>query len=307
MALLVDLYAQYNPVTDWTALAGAVHGTYLKYSDGTGGAHIPADAYASGCRAHSIPYGGYHYAQPGNPVAQADVLIGQYRRLGGALAPALDLESGGIPTAARVPFARAFLERVHAAYPVVVLYASGSWLASLSPGTWGYPWLRTWIAEYGANTGTRNPPRAYGGPYDLHQYTSVGTLPGVTGNVDLDHTTDPTRLYLGDTVSFTDVIGHRKDGTTFTAGDALANLYLGAYYGGGDAGVNPVYPTVSSILAVVNALVAQLKALLGDMTAAITPAVQTAVTNALGQEDQAQADAIAQHIITDVVAKLSAQ
>lgn len=196
MALLVDLYKAYNNVTDWSALAGAVSGAYLKYSDGTGGAHVPADGYAAGCLRAGIPFGGYHFAEPGDAVAQAQVFIAQYQRLGGQLAPALDLESGGIPAAARATFARQFLETVHEAYPLVVLYASGSWLASLNPDAWPYPWDRTWCAEYGINNGARHARRAYGGRVDLHQYTSVGRIAGVSGNVDLDYTDDLSALLL---------------------------------------------------------------------------------------------------------------
>jgi lysozyme len=201
MAVLVDLYKKYNTVTDWSALAKAVSGAYIKYSDGTAGAQVPADAYVSACRSHGLPYGGYHFAQPGDPAGQADVLIAQYRRLDGALAPVLDLESGGIAVRDRTPFARAFLERVHRTYPTVVLYASGSWLAALKPGSWPYPWDRTWCAEYGVNDGTRHPVRAYSGPVDLHQYTSTGRVPGVAGGVDLSWTGTLAALLLAPPVS----------------------------------------------------------------------------------------------------------
>jgi hypothetical protein len=97
-----------------------------------------------------------------------------------------------------------------------------------------------------------------------------------------------------DDVSFSDVIGHRKDGSAITAGDALVNLYLGAYYGGGDAGTHPVFPTVS-------ALATQLGALQGSLAATIEPVVQTAVTNALGTGQSG----IAQKIADQVVAELT--
>lgn len=196
MALLVDLYQQYNPVTDWAALATTVDGAYVKYSDGTGGAHTPADGYVAGCRAHGIPWGGYHFAEPGDPVAQADVFVAECARLGGTLAPALDMESGGIPVGSRTSFARAFLDRVHASYPVVTLYASTSWLAVLRPDSWAVPWLRVWAAEYGINNGARFTIRGYAGHVALHQFTSVGRLTGVSGAVDLDYTDDATPLHL---------------------------------------------------------------------------------------------------------------
>jgi GH25 family lysozyme M1 (1,4-beta-N-acetylmuramidase) len=201
MALLVDLYGQYNTVTDWAALAKAVDGAYLKYSDGGGGARTPADAYVANCRAHGILWGGYHFAEPGDPALQAEVFVGACQRLGGELAPALDLESGGIPDAARPWFANTFLQRVHRNFPVVVLYASTSWLATLKPENWGYRWLRIWAAEYGTNTGTRQDIRHYTGQVDLHQYTSFGQIPGVTGHVDLDHTDNLPALRLAATTT----------------------------------------------------------------------------------------------------------
>ncbi|WP_103344052.1 GH25 family lysozyme [Amycolatopsis sp. CA-126428] len=196
MALIIDLYKKYNPVTNWTALRGAVDAAYIKYSDGLGPAQVPADDYVAGCRASGIPYGGYHFAQPGAPAAQARAFLGQYRRLGGQLAPALDLETAGIPYAARPAFARTFLETVHQAYPLVVLYASASWLASLRPDTWPYAWDRTWCAAYGPNDGARHTITSYSGLVDLHQYTSRGRVPGVSGSVDLDHTDNLSALLL---------------------------------------------------------------------------------------------------------------
>ncbi|MEU5259033.1 GH25 family lysozyme [Amycolatopsis sp. NPDC021455] len=210
MALVVDLYKRYNPVTSWSTLRAVVDAAYIKYSDGEGAAAVPADDYVAGCKSAGIPYGGYHFAQPGDPVRQADVFIGLYKRFGGQLAPALDLETAGMPVAARPAFARAFLERVHQSYPKVALYASGSWLASLTPDTWPYDWDVTWCAEYGVNDGIRRSIRTYRGRVDLHQFTSAGTLPGTTGRVDLSYTADLPALLLstastaGSSLSLTD-------------------------------------------------------------------------------------------------------
>lgn len=219
MPLIVDLYQRYNTVTDWAALCGAVDAAYIKYSDGNGPAQTTADAYVSGCRNAGIPWGGYHFAEPGDPVRQADVLVSMYRKHGGQLLPALDLESGGIPPAARATFARRFLERVRQSFPRVALYASASWLAGLNPDTWPYEWDRTWCASYGPNDGTRHAITAYRGRVDLHQYTSRGRLPGVSGHADLSHTTDLTALRLdaADTTSGTEddmgAIPYPFDGT----------------------------------------------------------------------------------------------
>ncbi len=196
MALIIDLYKKYNPVVNWTALRDAVDAVYIKYTDGTGSAQVPADDYVAGCRGQGIPYGGYHFAETGDPLRQADVFVDQYRKLGGQLAPALDLETGDIPVAQRPAFARTFLERVHQSYPRVALYASTSWLATLKPDTWPYDWDITWAAEYGVNNGQRNAMRHYSGRVDLHQFTSNGRNPGISGAVDLSYTTDLSALLL---------------------------------------------------------------------------------------------------------------
>lgn len=242
MALLVDLFQPYNRVTDWNAVARAVAGAYIKYSDGTGGASTPADNYAARCRGVSIPYGGYHFAEPGDPVAQARVFLAQYDRLGGALAPALDLESGDIPVAARGGFARRFLETVHARYPLVVLYASASWLASLQPDTWPYPWDRTWCAAYGNNDGARHAVSGYGGRIDMHQFTSNGRLPGVSGAVDLDWTDNLDAFRLDRVTAAAAVASRTEDEANMLvpAGEnehvslivaGKSKVYLGSAYG----------------------------------------------------------------------------
>ncbi|MEW2507607.1 GH25 family lysozyme [Amycolatopsis sp. NPDC047767] len=169
---------------------------YIKYSDGNGPAQVTADDYVAGCRASAIPYGGYHFAQQGSATAQADVFIAMYRKYGGMLAPALDLETGDIPVAQRPAFARAFLERVHDAFPRVVLYASTSWLASLKPDSWPYDWDITWAAEYGVNNGQRNQVTHYAGRVDLHQFISNGRAAGTVGSVDLSYTGNLSALLL---------------------------------------------------------------------------------------------------------------
>lgn len=203
MPLIIDLYQKYNPITNWPALRSYVDAAYIKYSDGNGSAQVTADTYVAGCKNAGIPWGGYHFAEAGDPVRQADVFASMYRKYGGQLAPALDLETGDIPLSARAGFARSFLERVHESYPRVALYASTSWLAALRPDTWPYDWDVTWAAEYNLNTGQRSAIRYYTGRVDLHQYTSNGHAPGTTGAVDLSYTNDVSALLLSATSAST--------------------------------------------------------------------------------------------------------
>lgn len=192
----IDLYQQYNLVTDWHAVAGAgVKDVYVKLSDGGGPAQVRGDAYITGARSVGLAVGGYHFMQPNpSPEAQAMVFVGELRRLNALdLAPALDWEADTIPTAVRVDYAKRFLWRVKVTLglPKVALYASASWWIQYSPNadTWNIPGLVDWVAGYGPNDGTEHPLHASVGHVDAHQYSSTGHIPGIVGDVDVSNIT----------------------------------------------------------------------------------------------------------------------
>lgn len=90
-----------------------------------------------------------------------------------------------------------------------------------------------WIAAYpgdGAVLPTLNGITAV-----AHQYADPATS---GGSWDLSVVADywPGIDQGAPDMQTTDIIGKRPDGSPITVGDALANLYLGAYFGGGDAG-----------------------------------------------------------------------
>jgi GH25 family lysozyme M1 (1,4-beta-N-acetylmuramidase) len=220
MSFGIDLYARYQTVTDWGRVRGAgVRFCIIKATDGGGRAVAPADRLVAGARAAGIPAGLYHYAQlTPSPEQQADVLAAEVRRLGLLqLPPALDLEGDfhvrrdatteqrTAAIARAVDFGRHFLLRLRAAgHDRVLLYANTGFLAQLRPETWGVPGLLVWAADYGPNDGRRwldlSP---YTGPVAVHQYTDQGTVPGITGTVDLNESLiDLTQQE--DTVSWTD-------------------------------------------------------------------------------------------------------
>ncbi len=148
------------------------------------------DAYVAGARSVGCQVGGYHFmqAQPA-PEQQAEVFAAELRRLGALdLPPALDLEADSIPAGNRADYARRFLIHLQAVLgvPKVALYASANWFNDLKPDTWGIPGLIDWVAEYGPNNGTEHPVTDYASHVDIHQYTSTGHLPGISGDVDLD-------------------------------------------------------------------------------------------------------------------------
>ncbi|OLR95425.1 glycoside hydrolase family 25 protein [Actinokineospora bangkokensis] len=198
----IDIYGRYQSVSDWSAVRGAgVRFAWIKASDGGGPAVVRADAFVGGAKSVGIAVGLYHFAQKSpTPEAQADVLVGEVRRLGAAgIPPALDLEdnsSTGLrwaPAEAR-DFGTRFLQRLRAhGYSRVALYSSTSQLALWGPDSWGVPGLVVWAARYGTNNGTNQGLGGYAGRVDVHQYTSVGQIPGIAGSVDLNNAlTNPT-------------------------------------------------------------------------------------------------------------------
>jgi GH25 family lysozyme M1 (1,4-beta-N-acetylmuramidase) len=189
MARGVDIY-RYQTVTDWRAFARDVRYAWVKLTNGNGPAVVRGDRQVNGCRSVGVPVGGYHWAVPGDPVHQAGVFVGELRRLQALdLAPALDLEDEKFSLATARPFGIAFCKAIAAAGYRPAVYMSASWAGTLRPDQWGIPGLVIWIAAYGSNDGIRRAgdvTRHYSGRVDVHQYTSVGRVPGVSGAVDLN-------------------------------------------------------------------------------------------------------------------------
>jgi GH25 family lysozyme M1 (1,4-beta-N-acetylmuramidase) len=188
MALGIDIY-RYQTVTDWNAVRQhGVSFVYVKATDGGGPAIVPADGQVRGAQSVGLPVGLYHYAQLSpSPEAQADVLTAEVQRLDATgLPPALDLEDPHRPGGAARDFAFRFLSRLRAnGFGSVTLYANVSMLNGITADTLGVPGTVVWAAAYGPNDGRRHPLN-YGGRADIHQYTSVGAVPGISGHVDLN-------------------------------------------------------------------------------------------------------------------------
>lgn len=181
---------QPSAAINWAVWKRTVGFIWVKGTDGTGRAPVEwADRKVRDAKAAGIPVGLYGYAQLGSPEAQADALYEECVRLNAfGIMPALDLEDPHPATAASRPFAVRFLQRLKArGITRPVLYGNKSMLNAINAES-----IRTevsgtiiWLAEYGANNGTRRP-QTYRGHVDVHQYTSVGRLLGYSGDLDLN-------------------------------------------------------------------------------------------------------------------------
>lgn len=188
----VDIYERYNAVYNWATLKSNVDAVYVKGTDGAGDAVVKPDNYVRRCHMEAIPVGLYHFAQKTpSPRVQANVLTNAVQRLHAVrLPPALDLEnSPGLTwTAAEArQFAFEFQDQLRRnGFPTSTLYANRSMLDSIRPDQWLPATVYVWLAEYGPNDGRWHKPVYQRTRIDMHQFTSKGTIGGITGWVDVN-------------------------------------------------------------------------------------------------------------------------
>ncbi|WP_158882006.1 glycoside hydrolase family 25 protein [Amycolatopsis anabasis] len=179
MAKGIDVYTRYQRVYNWHQVrAAGYEWVYIKVSDGN--ANRPDNGYAQGAKAATMKAGAYHYAQPGDPIAQANRLADRAEQIGATdLAPALDLEHPFVPSRAAIDFAIRFLLQIRARGHRPCLYANNAMLkVILGPVRAAVPEVIVWAARYGAEPSV---------PYDVWQHSQHGHVPGISaGSVDLN-------------------------------------------------------------------------------------------------------------------------
>jgi lysozyme len=133
--------------------------------------------------------GAYHYARPseGSAVAQARHLVavvGAVRNRG-ELAPVLDLEvTGGLDPVRLTAWTRQFLDEVlRLTGRKAIIYTYPNFWRDAMAGTTAFTGHPLWIASYTPAAMPRMPAWP---TWTFWQYTARGTLPGVTGPVDLN-------------------------------------------------------------------------------------------------------------------------
>lgn len=138
--------------------------------------------------AAGLVVGAYAFAHPENsPTAQADAFANAIGTLPpGSLPPVLDLEvTGGLNPTQLVSWTHSFLDRLQARTNIVpMIYSSPLWWQSAMGGSTAFGNYPLWEAHYT----TASAPYTMGGwsSYTLWQFTSTGTVPGITGAVDRD-------------------------------------------------------------------------------------------------------------------------
>jgi GH25 family lysozyme M1 (1,4-beta-N-acetylmuramidase) len=227
-----DCYTKFQVVTDMSKVKASGHDfMYVKTTDGmttrdTGG-------YGPAGRAAGIAMGAYGYGEPGDPVAQADLLMAKADADGLTdLGQALDLEAPFVPGKTATDFAIAYLGRIASRGRLPVFYANDSMMTYLLPAVRAaVPSVWPWIARYGA---------APVNSWKTWQKSSSGSVPGISASaVDLNTGTIPYQIHAADPPS----VGTLEDDmqTEFPAGQDVVRyipcngksaLYISIGFGG---------------------------------------------------------------------------
>lgn len=195
---LIGVDVSYHQGTiDWSQVAAA--GTRFAFVRATAGTLTADTAYAanrSGARAAGVTVGSYHFANPdaaANDAAnEASWFLRNATIASGDLLPVLDLEvANGLDAASLTAWAKTWLAQVTAATGVrpIIYTNSNFWSTSMANTDWfarnGYPVL--WIAHWTGASQPNVPAAGWGGNgWTFWQHSSAGTVPGISGAVDVD-------------------------------------------------------------------------------------------------------------------------
>jgi lysozyme len=182
---------------DWTRVAAAgKRFAFMKASEDTDYLDPTYVTNRAQARSNGLKVGAYHFAQPnttpGNAAAQADHFLDAGSPTSGDLLPVLDLErTNGLTPTALTTWVREYLQRIFDRTGVrAVIYCSPNfWKVYMADTRWfadnGYEVL--WVAHWTTGASPITPGNNWGGKgWTFWQYTSDGSVPGITGRVDLN-------------------------------------------------------------------------------------------------------------------------
>jgi GH25 family lysozyme M1 (1,4-beta-N-acetylmuramidase) len=182
---------------DWDKVrAAGKKFAYIKASEHTSFVDDKYQINRSRAKSAGLKVGAYHFARPSSGTtdayAEADHFIETADWTSGELRPVLDLEdTGGLSSSALQTWVKAFLQRIYDRTGVRgVIYVSPSfWSTKMGNSSWfaknGYDVL--WIAHWTTASSPSVPAENWGGKsWTFWQYTSDGSVPGISGRVDLD-------------------------------------------------------------------------------------------------------------------------
>ena len=203
--------SRFQGVIDWPSVAGSgVRFAFVQASRGSGAdctvkpAHCGPDPYFAANRLAAasvgIRVGAYHraFASGGtvalaraDAVAEADVFLAGVGALPrGELVPVIDVETPftGMTSTSLCAWVRAWVKRVHRRLgrkPMIYTNAT-SWSATGNTMEFAKAKYPLWVAEWGVSRPSVPANNWAGRSYSVWQYTSSGSVPGISGRVDMN-------------------------------------------------------------------------------------------------------------------------
>ena len=176
----------YQGTINWDAVkASGIEFAIVRTGDGTfEDPQFPT--YWSEAKRVGLIRGTYHFFRPGkDPVQQADIVIAKVGKLAAEDLPVTaDVEAtDGVPAATIVSKLHTFIDRIEAGTGKKPMIYTGTWF--WDPQVKSSDWSKTplWLSHY--TNGCPNLPIPWA-DWAIHQYTDRGTVPGISGGVDLN-------------------------------------------------------------------------------------------------------------------------
>lgn len=168
---------------DWgTVKASGINFAMIKATEGVDYIDPNFAANAQGAAAAGLHIGAYHFLRAGDVQEQARQYIAALRPYNWTYPIACDVESADL-----LPYGKAgitdmvitFCNAVRAAGYTPIIYSNPNWLANyLDPSR--LTSYDLWLANYGVDY------PSYDKPFTMWQYSSIGSVPGIIGNVDMN-------------------------------------------------------------------------------------------------------------------------
>lgn len=174
---------------DWSQASSAVSFAIIRCGFRGSSGNIAVDPKFAqniqGAKANGVRVGVYFYSIAMNEaqaVEEASLAVQQVSQYGGVSLPIyIDMEDSrqlSLSQAERDAIVMAFCRTVQNSGYSAGVYANKNWLTNyLTPSSYGG--ISIWVAQY-------NTQCTYKGRYDIWQYSSKGSIPGIGGNVDLN-------------------------------------------------------------------------------------------------------------------------
>ncbi|MBO0728276.1 MAG: hypothetical protein J2P57_03390, partial [Acidimicrobiaceae bacterium] len=186
-----------NAQIDWASVAGAGYTfAFIKATEGTYYINPYYSQDLVSAKASGLYVAAYHFATPDTTdgATQADYLLdsAQYTNDGRTFAPALDIEYNpygsecyGLSPGQMVLWVQAFNSEILSRIGrVPFIYTTADWWNTCTGGSTAFAGDPLWVAAF-STTSPALPPGW--STWTFWQYTSTGSVPGISGNVDLSY------------------------------------------------------------------------------------------------------------------------